>query len=306
MVNHVGEQLPQTEPRLGMDVDNGLELVGQLIGEKLCTKSIVLVAVVGGSASGKTNYISPKISERFERVVLMAEDNYCLGNSGSAGIHGSPNLHKFVDYEPARIYCDLSVLKSGHSIEAPLYSYEKRERREETVTIQPAPVIIMEGCYLLQPYISDLFDIKVFINTDDHSRFVRRMLRPRRNPAQNDAHRIREYVELSYPGYHTEIAPYIDTAQVVIDNPFDPNSVTDLDSSIASGLENETGLSEIYDYIHPNMVDDERLTMSVTPEGVQRITYRPLRSTLSLGVCLQVLRDDYAVDLSRVGYQLVA
>lgn len=255
----------------------------------------------------KTNYISPRLAERFDNVQTLSEDNYCLGNSGSAQIHGVPNLHKIVDYEPARIYNDLTLLKNGYPAETPLYAYEKRERREETVTISPTPVIIMEGCYLLQPVISDLFDIRLFINTDDHTRFVRRMMRPRRNPEQNDTHRVKEYVELSYPGYHQEIAPFANNAHIVIDNPYNPSDVANFGGVYALRPPNDSEIvAETHFYTHPKMTETEQLSVSTTAEGVQTITYLPDHKDPTVGVRFQVPKDEYFVDLSRVGYDLAA
>ncbi len=280
----------------------GLLAVEQLIRKKLETQSTVLVAVVGGSATGKTSYFSPRIAAGFSDVQQLAEDDYCLGNSLSPRQNGKPNLQVFEAYDPLRIRSHLEQLKKGNSVETPIYAYDLRERRSETRTIVPASVVIMEGCYLLQPIVSDLFDVKLFLDTDDHSRFVRRMLRPRRNPTQTDSARIKEYCEMFYPGYRKETQPFAGNADVVIENPYNPAIEGIRKINPVTVLEPKDIIRQNH-YRHPAMRDEEYLSVSQTVQGIQVVRYYPNYTQPNIGFSLAMLIDDYEVDLTSIGYE---
>lgn len=187
----------------------------------LLSNKRVAVAIGGGSAVGKTAFFTPALANNFGSVRVISEDDYCVGNSVSSEKHGSPNLHVPEDYDPELLAEHISELKKGNPVEKPVYSYEIRERIGKT-RIDTAQLLIVEGEFLLHPPLSEQFDLKVFIQTDDHSRFMRRVIRPRRNPDQTDLERIQEYFNLSFPFYHSHIAPTAPHADFVINNHYLP------------------------------------------------------------------------------------
>jgi len=284
-----------------VDINLGLELAVASIREKLAEQPVVLVAVAGGSATGKTSYVTPYLAGQFPSVSMLSEDNYCLGNSFSARLHGVPNLHVFDDYDPGRIFSDLNMLKQGIGIQAPLYGYEERERRNETITIPPARVVIMEGCYLLQPAVSGLFDVCLFLDTDDHSRFIRRIVRPRRNPNQTDTHRIKEYCELSYPGYHQEIAPYQSRADIILSNPYSVDEAMSRLSDSAIPL-SQGSTYAAQQYWHPIMQPTELVSVAVDENSIQHLEYIPDVRVLTRRMSFAVPLGEYSINLSRIGY----
>lgn len=81
--------------------------------------------------------------------------------------------------EPAAIEWTLLVehlreLKAGHPIEMPTYSYLTCTRQEETVTVTPTDVVIIEGILVLNdPVLRDLMDVKVFVDADPDERLIR-------------------------------------------------------------------------------------------------------------------------------------
>ena len=181
----------------------------------------VAVAIAGGSAVGKSDFFTPALIDGLSSTLVFSEDDYCVGNSVSRQRFGTPNLHVPEDYDPALLARHVAALKRGEEIEKPVYSYKIRER-VDTTRVSARQVLVVEGEFLLHPPLSDEFDIKVFINSDDHSRFVRRMIRPRRNPDQTDVERMMEYFRLSFPHYNSHIAPTMANADFVIENGYHP------------------------------------------------------------------------------------
>lgn len=181
----------------------------------------VAVAIAGGSAVGKSDFFTPALINGLPSTLVISEDNYCVGNSVSRRRFGTPNLHVPEDFDPELLAKHIAALKRGHDIDKPIYSYEVRER-VGTTRVAAGKILVVEGEFLLHPPLSSEFDLKVFINSDDHSRFVRRMIRPRRNPKQTDLERVMEYFRLSFPHYHSHIAPTMPSADFIIENAYHP------------------------------------------------------------------------------------
>lgn len=282
-------------------LDTAVDRVIELVGQKQLNLNHVAIAVVGGAAVGKTTVISPSIASRFPEAVVLSEDDYCIGNTASASLYGAPNLHVPSDYDPSRIRHDLESLKNGIGTKVPRYSFESREPLVEPRFVDPGPVIVMEGSYLLQPPLAHLFDIKLFVVTDDHSRFVRRMIRPRRNPNQADTRRLFEYFELAYPSYYREVLPFSNQADVIGTNTYSPAEAL---SRITPDDTTELDLvGEVCEYEHPNMTTAERLAVACL-NGIQRVTYMPDRTIPNMKVAFSVPIDEYVIDLTKVGYSV--
>ncbi|HEX6461676.1 MAG TPA: hypothetical protein VFZ58_00190 [Candidatus Saccharimonadales bacterium] len=287
------------------DQAQGMLAMEQAITRKRHQRPTVLVAIVGGSATGKTSYFTPWIASRFDDAQIIAEDDYCLGNSGSPKKDGIPNLQIFDAYDPKLIRDHLTQLRNGHPVEIPQFAYDLRERRADTKAILPASVIIMEGCYLLQPSVRDLFDVRVFIDTDDHSRFVRRMLRKRRNPAQTDAERLREYCEAFYNGYYAGTFPFANNADIILENSYSPlEARTDSGKELLSPHEDEKpeNIVSCNRYVHPSMSETETLLVTITVDGMQSLQYRPNYTDPTASLTFKVSVAEYGIDLTRIGY----
>ena len=69
-------------------------------------------------------------------------------------------------------------LVAGKSIAKPMYDFTSHNRKDETEKVDPAKIIIIEGILILAiPKLRELFDVKVFVDTDDDERLLRRIER---------------------------------------------------------------------------------------------------------------------------------
>jgi len=137
---------------------------------------VLTIGIAGGTGSGKTTVVK-KIVERIpaDRVAVVPQDAYYRDNG-----HLPLEERQKMNFDhPDSLEFDLLVrhlrqLKQGHSVEQPIYSYLTCTRAEETVTVEPREVIILEGIliYTHLPLIKEI-DIKVFVDADSDDRLGR-------------------------------------------------------------------------------------------------------------------------------------
>ncbi|MDX9725389.1 MAG: uridine kinase [Bacteroidales bacterium] len=137
---------------------------------------MLIVGIAGGTGSGKTTVVK-KVIERLsnEKVIVIPQDAYYRDNGNiSLEERQKINFDHPDSLEFSLLAEHLNKLRSGESIEMPIYSYLTCLRSKETITVKPARVVIVEGILILaDPVLRDLFDIKVFVDADADDRLGR-------------------------------------------------------------------------------------------------------------------------------------
>ena len=137
---------------------------------------MLIVGIAGGTGSGKTTVVR-KISEMFPNgeVIVIPQDSYYRDNTGiSIEERQKINFDHPDSVEFTLLIDHLTQLKNGKSIEMPLYSYLTCLRSEETITIKPSRVVVVEGILILtDPGLRNILDIKVFVDADADDRLGR-------------------------------------------------------------------------------------------------------------------------------------
>ncbi|MFW6115679.1 MAG: uridine kinase [Chloroflexota bacterium] len=140
----------------------------------------IVVGVAGGTGSGKTT-VASRILDRVgtEHITYIAHDAYYRDLS-----HLPPRLRAQVNFDhPDALETELLVehlkeLRSGRTVEMPIYDFTTHTRTERTRRVEPAPLIIVEGILVfVEADLRDLFDVKIYIDTDADVRFIRRLRR---------------------------------------------------------------------------------------------------------------------------------
>jgi uridine kinase len=137
---------------------------------------MLVIGIAGGTGSGKTTVVK-KIIRRLPKgeVAILSQDSYYRDNG-----HLPLAERQKINFDhPRSVEFDLliehlKILKSGKPIEQPIYSYLTCTRSNETDTVEPRDVIIVEGILVLtDEKLRELFDMKIFVHADADDRLNR-------------------------------------------------------------------------------------------------------------------------------------
>ncbi|MBE6940971.1 MAG: uridine kinase [Ruminococcaceae bacterium] len=142
-------------------------------------ENILVIGIAGGTGSGKTTLMN-NIMTRFEGMVtVLSHDNYYkrhdeLTFEERSGLnYDEPNA-----IETSLMVEHLMQLRNGQAIDCPVYDFTRHNRSDETIRLEPKPVIIVEGILIFENEpLRDLMDIRLFVDTDADVRLCRRIKR---------------------------------------------------------------------------------------------------------------------------------
>jgi uridine kinase len=180
-------------------------------------KEVKIIGITGGSGSGKSTIVR-KISEVCSDFVFIPQDNYYR----SASYISNENITAFNFDHPDAFDMELleehlAMLKRYESIEMPLYDFVHHRRRDESVTVQPRPLVIIEGLMVLHsPKIRELLDLKLYVDTPDDIRFIRRLKRDIAERGRTVESVCNQYLEVVRPGHFNFIEPTKIYADLII------------------------------------------------------------------------------------------
>ncbi len=170
--------------------------------------NVKLVGITGGSGSGKTTIVR-KISEIVPDFVFIPQDNYYK----SAEYISNSNITAFNFDHPEAfdnelLFEQLSMLKHGEKIEMPQYDFVRHRRKPEKVRVEPKRLVIFEGIMVFfDPKIRSLLDLKLYVDTPDDIRFIRRLKRDIEERGRTLDSVVQQYLEVVRPGHYEFIEP---------------------------------------------------------------------------------------------------
>lgn len=186
----------------------------------------VLIAVTGGSGSGKTT-VAEALAAALPKgaAVVLAEDRYYRDSGREPGFDAASFDFDHVDArDHALLAKQLDALKAGRAVRAPRYCFRNHWRLKGSDRVEPRPVIILEGVHLLAtPALAERFDLRVFVDTPDDVRFIRRLLRDTGPKAAGGRGRswrsvVEQYLGTVRPGHLRHTAPHREAADLVIED----------------------------------------------------------------------------------------
>ena len=178
----------------------------------------ILVGIAGGTGSGKTTVVR-KILEAFDRdVICLDMDSYYRDLRHLPLEHRRTFNFDHPDAFDSELFIDhLCRLARGEAIEKPKYSFADSVRLNETTTMEPAPIIIVEGILVLAyPALRSLLDAKIFVDADDDIRFIRRLQRDVAERDRSLESVIEQYTRTVRPMHHSFVEPSKRYADVII------------------------------------------------------------------------------------------
>jgi uridine kinase len=140
----------------------------------------MIIGICGGTGSGKTT-IARKIVEAVgaENVILVEQDSYYRNLADMPlDARRQTNFDHPDSIDSEMLMNHLKRLKGDLPIEMPVYDFKTHTRSPQTLHIDPKPVVMVEGILIFsEPRILNLLDVRVFVDTPDDIRFIRRLQR---------------------------------------------------------------------------------------------------------------------------------
>lgn len=178
-----------------------------------------IIGVAGGSASGKSTLVR-QLLEAFaeEQVTTLCHDFYYKAhNELSFEERAQLNYDHPDAFDTDMMIEHILKLKAGEAIERPVYSFTEHNRLEQTVTVQPAHVIILDGILILEnKQLRELMDMKVFVDTDDDVRLARRLVRDVQERGRDINSVLKQYFSTVKPMHRDFIEPSKRYANIII------------------------------------------------------------------------------------------
>ena len=176
-----------------------------------------LIGISGGSGSGKTTIIK-RIAERVSDFVFIPQDNYYKSAENITNMNITDFNFDHPDaFDTQHLLNHLKDLKAGKPIEMPTYDFVHHRRAEETTIVEPRKVVLVEGIMVFfEKAIRDMMDLKIYVDTPDDIRFIRRLERDVTERGRTMESVIKQYLEVVRPGHYMFIEPTKEFADIII------------------------------------------------------------------------------------------
>ena len=180
---------------------------------------MLVIGIAGGSGSGKTTVVKAITQQLGGQVVVIPQDSY-YKDSSHVPVEERRNIN--FDHPDAidwKLMCQqIRDLRQGKTIEQPVYSYITCSRsKTETVTVEPAEVIIIEGILIFTcKELRDQMNIKIFVDADDDDRLMRIMVRDIAERGRTVETAIEHYCDTVKPMHLQFIEPSKRFADIIV------------------------------------------------------------------------------------------
>jgi uridine kinase len=179
----------------------------------------VVIGIAGGSGSGKTTVLQRIIREIGEEpIAILDHDAYYEDLS-----HLAPEKRAQFNFDhPDALETDLmrehlDRLIEGEAVEKPVYDFTTHTRRDETETVEPRPVILIEGILVLaEPLLEERMDIRIYVDAADDIRLMRRIRRDLQERDRSIEGILRQYERTVRPMHLEFVEPSKREADVII------------------------------------------------------------------------------------------
>jgi uridine kinase len=181
-------------------------------------QDILVIGIAGGTGSGKTTLMKNLVQRFGGAVTVLSHDNYYKRHDELP----LEQREKLNYDEPDALETDLMArhlqkLRGGEAIDCPVYDFSVHNRSDETVRIEPNPVIIVEGILIFenQP-LRELMDIRIFVDTDADVRLCRRIKRDVNKRGRTLESVLTQYQQTVKPMHEKYVEPSKRFADIVV------------------------------------------------------------------------------------------
>lgn len=184
----------------------------------MMTAPKAVIAIAGGTGSGKTTFAKKIVDQLPNHVALLTHDAYYKDNR-----HLTYEDRCRLNYDhPDAFDTDLFIqhvraLKAGEHVERPVYNFSTHLREDYTVRIDPMDIVLVEGILILEnPVLRQLFDLRIFVDTDADVRILRRITRDINERGRTLSSVVSQYLETVKPMHEAFVEPTKRHANVII------------------------------------------------------------------------------------------
>ena len=181
-------------------------------------QDILLVGIAGGTGSGKTT-LANVIAKTFQgEVILISQDNYYKPlDHLSFTERAKCNFDHPDSIDFDLLYQQLTALKNTKPIKIPLYDFSVHSRKEQSIDITPKKIVIVEGILaFVDQRIRNLFDVKLYVDTDDDIRLLRRIERDMKERARSFESVKKQYLATVAPMHKLFVEPTKQYADFIV------------------------------------------------------------------------------------------
>ena len=179
----------------------------------------IIIGIAGGTGSGKTT-LTEKLRDHFgaNEVSVLNHDSYYKRHDELPYEERRKLNYDHPDaFDTDMMIGHLKELKAGHSIECPVYDYATYSRTNETVTVEPRKVILVEGILIFENHaLCDQMDIKIFVDTDADVRLIRRIRRDVAKRGRSLDSVLGQYLATVKPMHEQFVEPSKKNADLVV------------------------------------------------------------------------------------------
>jgi uridine kinase len=179
---------------------------------------ILTIGIAGGTGSGKTT-ITRRIQRQFgQNICTLYHDNYYKSHDDIPFEERTKLNYDHPDaFDTQLLVAHLRTLQAGQPVQCPVYDYTIHNRLDETVTVHPAPVILVEGILILEnEALCDAMDIKVYVDADADVRILRRIVRDVRDRGRSLESVVNQYLTTVKPMHEQYVEPSRRRADIIV------------------------------------------------------------------------------------------
>ena len=179
----------------------------------------IIIGIAGGTGSGKTT-LTERLRDHFgqNEVSVINHDSYYKRHDELPYAERCKLNYDHPDsFDTELMVQHLQALRRGEAVEVPVYNYAIHNRSDQTITVRPAPVIIVEGILIFaSPELCELMDLKVFVDTDADVRILRRIVRDVKARGRTLDSVVTQYLTTVKPMHEQFVEPSKRKADLII------------------------------------------------------------------------------------------
>nr|WP_143462067.1 uridine kinase [Levilactobacillus enshiensis] len=213
-------------------------------------KRPIIIGVTGGSGSGKTTVSRAIFNQLIGHSIMILQQDSYYNNQDDMTMEerAAVNYDHPLAFDTDLLVKQLKQLLNYESIEKPVYDYTLSTRSKETIHQEPRDVIILEGILILDDErLRDLMDIKVFVDTDDDIRIIRRIQRDMNERGRSLESVIQQYLATVKPTYHQFVEPTKRYADLIVPEGGENQVAIDLLVTKIRAILEASGNKEVFD-----------------------------------------------------------